>query len=304
VRKSNRIAILVHGGAGPKAAGKAELRVLAAALEAGLSLLNGGGASLDAVETAIRILEDSGRFNAGQGSLLQLDGRCRMDASLMEGRALKAGAVAGIENVKNPIRAARLVMENTPHVLMAGNGAGRLARIFKIERVRPPSPDSLKRLRKTLRSGGEAVGLFNEIYGHETVGAVALDESGSLAAGASTGGISAMLPGRVGDTPLIGSGTYADDDAGAVSMTGLGETIIRAGLAKEICDHLINGHSPKRAAQKALKRLLKRIRGEAGAIVLDRRGAFALLHTSPFMCGGYASNKRRPVVAARFGRIR
>jgi len=277
---------------------------LTAALEAGLSLLNGGGASLDAVEAAIRILEDSGRFNAGRGSLLQLDGRCRMDASLMEGRALKAGAVAGIENVKNPIRAARLVMESTPHVLVAGDGAARLARFFKIEHGHPSPPDALRILRKTLRSGRETVRLFKEVYGHETVGAVALDESGSLAAGASTGGISAMLPGRVGDTPLIGSGVYADDDAGAVSMTGLGETIIRAGLAKEICDHLIHGDSPKNAAQKALNRMLHRTQGEAGAIVLDRRGAFALLHTSPFMCGGYASNGRRPVVAAKFGRIR
>jgi beta-aspartyl-peptidase (threonine type) len=304
VKKPNRIAILVHGGAGPKAAGKAELRVLAAALEVGLSLLNSGGASLDAVETAIRILEDSGRFNAGRGSRLQLDGGCRMDASLMEGRTLKGGAVAGIENVKNPIRAARLVMEKTPHVLMAGDGAGRLARFFKIERFHPSAPVSLKILRKTLRSGGDAVRLFKEIYGYDTVGAVARDASGSLAAGASTGGISAMLPGRVGDTPLIGSGIYADNDAGAVSMTGLGETIIRAGLAKEICDHLVNGCSPKQAVQKALNRMLNRIHGEAGGIVLDRTGGFALLHTSPFMCGGYASNGRRPVVAAEFGRVR
>jgi beta-aspartyl-peptidase (threonine type) len=113
-----------------------------------------------------------------------------------------------------------------------------------------------------------------------------------------------MLPGRVGDTPLIGAGTYADNESGAVSMTGRGETIIRAGLAKEICEHLIDGCSPKQAAQKALRRLLRRIRGEAGALVLARTGAFALLHTSPFMCGGYASDRRRPVVAARFVRVR
>jgi beta-aspartyl-peptidase (threonine type) len=113
-----------------------------------------------------------------------------------------------------------------------------------------------------------------------------------------------MLPGRVGDTPLVGAGIYADNEAGAVSMTGLGETIIRAGLAKEICDRLLNGGSPNLAAQRALTRMLLRIKGEAGAIVLDRRGAFALLHTSPFMCGGYASDRRRPVVAGKFGRIR
>jgi beta-aspartyl-peptidase (threonine type) len=304
VKKTNRIAILVHGGAGPTAAGKAQLRVLTVALEAGLSLLNKGGASLDAVETAIRILEDSGRFNAGRGSLFQLDGRCRMDASIMEGRELKAGAGAGIENVNNPIRVARLVMERTPHVLMAGEGAARLARFFRLEAGNPPTEKSLRILKKTLSAKSSAVRLFKEIYGHETVGAVARDESGTLSAGASTGGISAMLPGRVGDTPLVGAGIYADNEAGAVSMTGLGETIIRAGLAKEICDHILNGGTPKQAAQKALTRMLRRIQGEAGAIVLNRRGAFALLHTSPFMCGGYASDRRPPVVAAKFVRVR
>ena len=304
MKKTNRVVILVHGGAGSKTAGKAELGVLAAALEAGLSLLKAGGASLDAVETAIRILEDSGRFNAGLGSLLQLDGRCRMDASIMEGRELKAGAVAGVENVRNPIRGARLVLERTPHVLMAGEGGTRLARHFGLEAGELPTDQSLRILKKTLNARNIPVRLFKGIYRHETVGAVALDESGTLAAGASTGGISVMLPGRVGDTPLIGAGTYADNQSGAVSMTGRGETIIRAGLAREICDHLINGRSPKQAAQKALKRLLRRVRGEAGALVLSRTGDFALLHTSPFMCGGYASHRRRPVVAARFGRVR
>jgi beta-aspartyl-peptidase (threonine type) len=304
VKKTNRVVILVHGGAGSKTAGKAELGVLAAAVEAGLSLLKAGGASLDAVETAIRILEDSGRFNAGLGSLLQLDGRCRMDASIMEGRELKAGAVAGIENVRNPIRGARLVLERTPHVLVAGEGGARLARHFRLEAGDLPTDQSLRILNKTLKGKSVSVRLFKEIYRHETVGAVALDESGTLAAGASTGGIPAMLPGRVGDTPLIGAGTYADNESGAVSMTGRGETIIRAGLAKEICDHLINGRSPKQAAKKALKRLLGRIQGEAGALVLSRTGDFALLHTSPFMCGGYASDRQRPFVAARFVRVR
>lgn len=304
MKKPNRIAILIHGGAGPRAAGKAELRVLAEALKAGWSLLTEGAGSLEAVETAIRILEDSGRFNAGRGSHPQLDGRCRMDASLMEGLELHAGAVAGIESVNNPIRAARVVMERTPHVLIAGEGARRLARFYKLGGGHPTPEDIRRNLKKTWKAETATVRLFKDIYGHETVGAVALDESGSLAAGASTGGISAMLPGRVGDTPLIGAGVYADNRAGAVSMTGLGETIIRAGLAKEICDHLIHGFSPKQAAQKALRRMRKRIPGAAGAIVLDPSGRFALLHTSPFMCGGYALTGRKPVVEAEFGLIR
>lgn len=298
------MAILVHGGAGSTAAGTAQLRVLTAALEEGLSLLKKGQTSLEAVETAIRILEDSGRFNAGRGSRLQLDGRCRMDASIMEGRELKAGAVAGIENVNNPIRVARMVMERTPHVLLAGAGGARLARFFRLEAGHPPTVESLRILKKTLNAKSSPVRLFKEIYGHETVGAVARDETGTLSAGASTGGISAMLPGRVGDTPMVGAGIYADNEAGAVSMTGLGETIIRAGLAKEICDRLLNGSSPNLAAQKALTRMLRRVQGEAGAIVLDRMGKFALLHTSPFMCGGYASDRRRPVVGSGFGRVR
>ncbi|HLB94610.1 MAG TPA: isoaspartyl peptidase/L-asparaginase family protein, partial [Nitrospiria bacterium] len=237
--KQGRIVILVHGGAGAKAAGKVQLRKLAASIGAGFSILSDGGTSLAAVEEAIRILEDSGLFNAGRGSRLQLDGRCRMDASIMEGQDLKAGAVAGVEDVRNPIRVARLVMEKTPHVLLAGEGARRLARFFKIEGGFSPTKRSLKILKETVRKKEEETArLYDSIYGHETVGAVALDRFGHLAAGASTGGISVMLPGRVGDSPLIGSGVYADNEAGALSLTGWGESIIRAGLAKEICDRL------------------------------------------------------------------
>jgi L-asparaginase / beta-aspartyl-peptidase len=304
VQKRARNLILVHGGAGPKSVGPAGLRIVASALENGLSILKNGGSSVDAVEAAVRIMEESGRFNAGRGSRLQLDGHRRMDASIMEGFDLKAGAVAGIENVDDPIRVARLVMDRSPHVLMSGEGAARLARFFGLEIESPPAGDSLRFLKNVLKLKSPPVRLFKEIYGHETVGAVARDESGTFAAGASTGGITAMLPGRVGDTPLIGAGIYADNEAGAVSMTGLGETIIRAGLAKEICGLLGNGFTAAQAARKSMKRMLRRIRGEAGAIVIDRAGRFALRHTTPFMCGGYASEGRRPVVASRFGRVR
>jgi len=296
--------ILVHGGAGEKAVGSAGLRVLTAALDSGLSLLKKGGASLDAVETAIVILEESGRFNAGRGSYLQLDGRRRMDASIMEGLELKAGAVAGIEDVDGPIRLARLIMERTPHVLLSGEGAARLGRHFEKVSTSPPAAGSLRMLQRMLKKESPTVRLFRQMYGHETVGAVAKDEYGTVAAGASTGGISVMLPGRIGDTPLIGAGVYADNEAGAVSMTGQGETIIRAALAKEICHLLLDGQTPDQAAHRGLKRLLRRIHGAAGAIVIDRTGGFALRHTTPFMCGGFASEAEQPVVRSRFGRVR
>jgi beta-aspartyl-peptidase (threonine type) len=212
--------------------------------------------------------------------------------------------VAGIEEVKNPIQVARLVMEKTSHVLMAGEGAGRLARFFKVDKGFSPTQRSLKILKESLMKSDGTARLYHSIYGQETVGAIALDGQGNLAAGASTGGISVMLPGRIGDTPLIGSGIYADNKAGAVSMTGRGESIIRAGLAKEICCGLENGMSPREASEKALRRLLIRISGEAGAIVLNRKGEFAILHTSPFMCAGYRVEKQRTVVAGRFLQIR
>lgn len=304
MRKQRRIIILVHGGAGSKRAGKSQLKKLKEAIEAGYSSLDHAGTSLDAVETAIQLLEDSGQFNAGTGSRLQLDGRCRMDASIMEGHDLKAGAVAGIEDIKNPIRVARLIIEKTPHVLMAGDGAGKLAQHFKIQKALSSNRASLEALKETLRKKDKTVGLYYSMYGYETVGAVALDRSGTLSAGASTGGAGAMLPGRIGDTPLIGSGVYADNEAGAVSMTGLGEGIIRAGLAKEICCDLLRGISPQRVTVKALKRLLVRIHGEAGAIVLNGKGEFAILHTTPYMCAGYRSERQRTVVASKFRPIR
>jgi beta-aspartyl-peptidase (threonine type) len=303
MEKQKKVVILVHGGAGEKPANKTQLKILEAALEIGFSILKKGGSSLDTVETVIRLLEDSGHFNAGRGSRLQLDGRCRMDASIMEGKNLKAGAVASIENVPNPIRLARLVMEKTPHVLMVGQGARRLAQSFKIPKGFAPSKASLEILSKTLKIKNKTIDLYKNIYGQETVGAVAMDQSGTLAAGASTGGAGAMLPGRIGDTPLIGSGVYADNESGAVSMTGLGEGIIRAGLAKEICCDLSRGISPQRATEKTLKRLLVRIQGEAGAIVLNRKGEFALLHTTPYLCAGYRGETQQPVVAPLFRQI-
>ena len=279
------------------------------ALISGYELLRRGDSALAAVEAAIRILEASGHFNAGQGSRLQLDGARRMDASLMEGMALRAGAVAGIEEVRHPITAARQVMEQTAHVLLVGEPATRFARYLKLERQ--PAPSRAKRQSRRTSTPATALArktlaLFRDMnrrdkLGRETVGAVALDLTGTVAAGASTGGIDLMLPGRVGDTPLIGCGIYADNQAGAVSMTGLGESIIRIAVAKEIADRLAAGTGPAAATRQVLNRLVVRIQGAAGALVLTPTGRFAIRHTTSRMLAGYWGGTGKPVVRDRFG---
>jgi beta-aspartyl-peptidase (threonine type) len=309
-RPSNVI-ILAHGGAGARKMTAAQGNCLGDALVAGHAVLKRGGAAVDAVETTIRILEGSGLFNAGAGARLQLDGARRMDASIMEGSVLRAGAVAGIEQVRHPITAARLVMDNTAHVLLMGDHATRFARHFKLDRQPPLTKAQRKALRGipltesqrqtlilykylALSPGGRGEGEGG------TVGAVALDRSGTVAAGASTGGIPFMLPGRVGDSPLIGCGVYADNESGAASMTGLGESIIRLTMAKEIVDRMAVGAGPATAARQALTKLAKRIEGAAGALVLAPDGRFAIRHTTPHMSAGWWNGKGTPVVRDRF----
>jgi beta-aspartyl-peptidase (threonine type) len=266
---------------------------LAEALAAGHAVLGQGGHALIAVERAIRVLEDSGLFNAGRGSKRQLDGVQRMDASLMEGAGLRAGAVASLEGFVHPITAARLVMEETEHVLLAGPMAARFARQFDLERHRLPAARrrSYTRIFPQRKTGLQI---------HGTVGAVALDRSGTVAAGASTGGIDAMLPGRIGDTPLIGCGVYADNRTGAVSMTGHGEGIIRLVVAKAICDRLAGGRSPKLAAATILRQLVSRIRGAAGTLVMTGDGRFSIAHVTPHMAAGWWDGSARPIVKGRW----
>lgn len=292
---------------------------LAEALHDGHDALQRGAQAVVAVEAAIRVLEASGLFNAGVGSRLQLDGARRMDASLMEGRDLRAGAVAGIEEVRHPITAARMVMEKTSHVLLVGAPATRLARHFKLDRQ--PSPTRAQRdllkseIRRlgTQRTSRRTLLLFGKLArspngrgprkaGLETVGAVALDREGTVAAGTSTGGIALMLPGRVGDSPLVGCGIYADDDAGAVSMTGVGEGIIRIAVAKEITDRLASGAAPEAAVRLVLARLAARVEGSAGALVLTKDGRFAIRHNTPRMAAGYWAGSGRPVIKDNYER--
>ena len=288
----------------------AQAACLIDALAAGHSFLARGARALIAVEHTINLLEQSGLFNAGRGANRQLDGIQRMDAAIMEGAHLKAGAVASIEGIVHPITAARLVMEDTNHVLLVGPQAARFARHGQLEllpKARLPRRRSNRspRVPMTVASSirlFRAVQKSNRTQGdrHGTVGAVALDRSGTVAAGASTGGIDSMLPGRVGDSPLIGCGVYADNQSGAVSMTGIGEGIIRLVIAKGICDRLAMGKSPANAARQMLRILVSRIRGSAGALVLSSDGRFAIRHVTPHMAAGWWDGTGRPIVRGQF----
>jgi beta-aspartyl-peptidase (threonine type) len=302
--------ILAHGGAGLRRLTPVQATCLADALAAGYAILARGGRALTAVESTIGLLEQSGLFNAGRGANRQLDGVQRMDASIMEGADLKAGAVASIEGILHPITAARLVMEDTNHVLLVGPPATRFAQHCQLEqlpRVRLPRRRSGLSPRPSL-AATQTIRIYRGMLKsqrtlkdqHGTVGAVALDRSGTVAAGASTGGIDSMLPGRVGDSPLIGCGVYADNQSGAVSMTGMGEGIIRLAIAKTICDHLAMGKSPAVAARQVLRMLVSRIQGSAGALVLSPDGRFAIRHVTPHMAAGWWNGTGRPTVRGQF----
>jgi len=283
--------IVVHGGAGayPRSL-RQELERLApaeralrfaesdiadavrAAVGAGARLLASGGSAWDAVEAAVIVLEDSGQFNAGAGANPQLDGTARMDASIMDGGDFRFGAVVGVNGVKNPIALARRIAERTPHVCFAGEGARRLAEHFGLPLADPPAKES------RTPPPPELVALYHEMYG-DTVGAVALDSGGRLAAATSTGGIHHMLPGRVGDTPFVGCGAYADNALAAISTTGQGEFIIRSTLAARTCWGVRAGQSLEAAAREALE-VMVGLGGRGGLIGITPRGEMAVVHSS------------------------
>jgi beta-aspartyl-peptidase (threonine type) len=298
----HRAIVLIHGGAGSRRPTKEQRDYLTDTLCQGHALVHAGQPAIAAVEQMISALEGSGLFNAGLGSLPQLDGVQRMDAAIMEGKTLTGGGVASLEGYQHPIQAARLVMTETDHVLIVGSHAKRLARHFALQRIprtkRPPPPPSRSRANALINP--RSFSLYKKIGRFETVGAVALDRRGTLAAGASTGGVSIMLPGRVGDTPLIGSGVYADNAAGAISMTGMGESIIRMGMAKWLAILLETGYTPSRAARHALGQLVSRIQGTAGCLILGANGKFAIQHTTPWMAAGHWNGQGQPVVSDRF----
>jgi beta-aspartyl-peptidase (threonine type) len=291
--------LAVHGGAGSMrrlrddAAGQERIRDgLRGALRAGQGVLSDGGSALDAVEQAVRVLESNEAFNAGRGSVLNRAGEVEMDAAIMCGEKHRAGAVAAVRTILHPISAARAVMERTPHVLIAGLPAEKLALEAGVEEVDPEelATDERRRQLRRLRAA-KRVDLD---HGGSTVGAVALDRSGHLAAAASTGGMANKLPGRVGDSPIIGAGTWAADGRCAVSATGPGELIMRACVAHEIDAAIrLGGLELGRAASAALA-MVAQLGGRAGCIAVDGNGTVAMPFTTEAMPRGVARTGEPP----------
>ena len=283
-----RWAIVVHGGCGRWAARDtaAALAGVRAAIAAGRRVLAAGGAALDAVCAAVVVLEDDPLFNAGTGCVLNREGDAEMDAAVMTGEDLRCGGVAAIRRVKNPVLVARKVMEATPHVLLAGAGATAFARRGGFASYDPITRESLRRfrLRRVLASPG-------------TVGAVALDAAGRLAAATSTGGVTLKLPGRVGDSPIPGAGNYATAHA-AASATGTGELMMRSLATKTVCDLVAAGGTPARAAAAAIRALPARADESGAVIALDARGRVGVAMRGGVMPHAWCSD-RAPRIAAR-----
>ncbi len=261
------------------------------ALQAGWDILNNGGHALDAIEAAIIVLEDDPVFDAGFGSHLTLDGHVECDAIVMDAATLRAGSVAGLRRVKNPIQAARAVLEKCPHMMLAAEGAENFASRHGVALCNPEELISPAEREAWLRCSKDSHAAENH-RGHQqgTVGAVALDAQGQLFAATSTGGTCCKLPGRVGDSPLIGCGCYADAETGGVSSTGYGEAIMRVVMAKTAVDFLRPANStPARAAQAAVQLLANRGKGTGGLIMLDKNGIPGLAFNTPRMAYGYVN---------------
>jgi L-asparaginase / beta-aspartyl-peptidase len=325
----NKAVLLIHGGAWamPDDAVAAHERGIAAALSAGWAALQRGGTSVDAVEAAVTVMEDDDTFDAGRGSFLTRDGRVQLDALLMNGENLRTGGVACVERLKNPIQAARLVLDKSPHVYFVGPGAERFATqngmrlIDNTELIVPRERKRLMDFQRNEAAGGsdttfsgnseftaptpalEETALESEVdralpenlridptlHSHDTVGAVALDQYGNLAAATSTGGTLSKAPGRVGDSSLIGCGCYADNLSAAVSLTGWGEPIMKLVLGKWAVDRVASGATPQQAAADAIAYLYSRLGGHGGIILLGPDGRLGMAHNTPRMAWGIAN---------------
>jgi L-asparaginase / beta-aspartyl-peptidase len=322
-----RIGFVIHGGAGVIRKGnlspqkEAEYRKkLEEAVMTGYKTLQDGKSGLDAVEAAIRILEDSPLFNAGKGAVFTADGKNELDSSIMEGKTLKAGAVAGLHHVKNPISLARKVMENSPHVMMVGDGAEKFAREQNIELVdekyffTQERWDGLQKVIKEEKAKEAQKGKTQSVRIDQdnpftteaqkipankfgTVGAVALDKDGNLAAGTSTGGMTYKKYGRVGDAPIIGAGTYANNTSCAVSATGWGEYFIRLGVARDISALMeYKGMKVQEAADLVIHTKLQNAGGDGGIIAIDKNGNIGISFNSEGMYRAYIDENGKPIV--------
>lgn len=318
LKNNGHITLVIHGGAGTitkesmtPAREAAYREKLKAALEAGYDILENGGTSTEAVIVSIKMLENSPLFNAGKGAVFTNDGKNEMDASIMEGKSHKAGAVAGVTSIKNPIEAALAVMNHSPHVLLTGKGAEAFSKEQGLTMVSPAYFHTderfiqLQKLKKT-----DSIKLDHSIESNDqgstgkfpdskfgTVGAVALDQFGNLAAGTSTGGMTNKKYGRVGDSPIIGAGTYADNETCAVSATGHGEFFIREVVAYDIAALMkYKGMSVKDASEKVIMEKLAEKKGQGGVIALDRNGNFAMPFNTTGMYRGYIQSKGNPRV--------
>ena len=304
--KKPRTAIAIHGGAGTitrdRLKPRMEARYRAAlqdALRAGHEVLEAGGTGLDAVAAAVVVLEDCPLFNAGRGAVFNSAGEHELDAAIMDGSSLRAGAVAGVRATRNPILAARAVMEKTRHVLLCGDGADRFAAEVGLAVVAhdyystEARQFALKRLQRADREKHDAVSAADR---HGTVGAVALDAAGNLAAATSTGGFTNKMPGRVGDSPVIGAGTYADNATCAVSGTGSGEHFMRAVLAHTVSARMRYLDESLAAASRSALREVAKLGGTGGLVAVDAKGRIAMPFNTEGMYRGYVSTDGKQVV--------
>ena len=279
---------------------QAHLHGVRNALVAGWRVLERGGPALDAVEEAVVIMEDDATFDAGRGSFLNRDGKVQLDALIMDGSTLRAGGVGCVEQLKNPIRAARKILSESPHVYFVAEGAEQFAAEHGVALCRNEDlvvAREVERLREYQElaargSANDGEDLFAPSISHDTVGAVALDRAGNIAAATSTGGTLNKAPGRLGDSSLIGCGCYADNLSAAASTTGWGEPIMKLVLAKWTADRVSAGNLPEWAAQEAMNYLKQRLNGHGGIIVLNAQGQFGIAHNTPRMAWACKTAKK------------
>ncbi len=301
----NNPILVVHGGAWaiPDDMVEAHLNGVRNAAAAGWRVLERGGSALDAVEEAVVVLEDDETFDAGRGSFLNRDGKVQLDAFIMDGATLRGGGVGCVERLRNPVRAARKILSDSTHVYYVADGAERFAAENGIELCRNEDlivPREVERLREYQAQGtNHGNDLFAPEISHDTVGAVALDRDGNIAASTSTGGTLNKDPGRLGDSSLIGCGCYANNESAAVSTTGWGEPIMKLVLAKWTADRIQAGNLPEWSAQEAMNYLKQRLNGHGGIIVLSPEGHIGIAHNTPRMAWAYKTVKKQEAGVVR-----